>query len=150
MHRRELRIKAVTLALTVLCMLMLGTILFSLIEGWSLLDSFYFVSMTATTVGYGDFTPTHALSKIITVVYSLSIIPLMLYGFSMVARYQTDRFYKKIHSIEVNQKEQQEELEEEEKELEKAEKRIKKQEKELTEHDKELEVVEKVLSAKIQ
>lgn len=146
MHRKELQIKIYALIFAVFVMLGLGTILFSLLEGWSLLDSFYFVAMTATTVGYGDFFPTHSISKLITVFYSLSIVPLVLYSFSMVARYQTDKVYQKIHRIEMKQQDQ---IEEHEEDIEKTEKIIKKQKKEIDEHDKELEVVEKVLSAKV-
>ena len=38
-------------------------------EGWSFVDSLYFVMVTVTAVGYGDMTPTDNLSKIFTVVY---------------------------------------------------------------------------------
>lgn len=40
-------------------------------EGWSLGDSLYFGFITATTVGYGDFRPTHARGKFLAVVIAL-------------------------------------------------------------------------------
>jgi len=49
--------------------LIIGTVMFTLLEGWSIVDSFYFVTMTATTVGYGDFIPTHNASKVVKIVY---------------------------------------------------------------------------------
>lgn len=36
-------------------------------EKWSVIDSFYFAFITATTVGYGDFHPSHSRSKIFAV-----------------------------------------------------------------------------------
>ena len=46
-----------------------GTVFYSLAEGWSLLDAFYFSVVTLTTVGSGDFTPASAFGKIFTAVY---------------------------------------------------------------------------------
>ena len=46
-----------------------GTTFFTLVEGWSVLDSFYFSVTTLTTVGFGDPAPTTALGKIFTIVY---------------------------------------------------------------------------------
>jgi voltage-gated potassium channel len=48
------------------------------IEGWSLVDSVYFGFITATTVGYGDITPTNGFSKLISVL--LSLIGLIVTG----------------------------------------------------------------------
>ena len=46
-----------------------GTIFYWRTEHWTLFDSFYFSVITLATVGYGDFTPTHTLSKLFTIVY---------------------------------------------------------------------------------
>ena len=41
-------------------------------EKWDITDSLYFAFVTATTVGYGDLRPSHKLSKIISIVISLT------------------------------------------------------------------------------
>lgn len=41
------------------------------VEGWKLLDAFYFSVVTIATVGYGDLTPQTALGKIFTIGYLL-------------------------------------------------------------------------------
>jgi hypothetical protein len=46
-----------------------GTIFYTTVEGWSMLDSFYFCVMTLSTIGYGDLSPTTDLSKLFTVFY---------------------------------------------------------------------------------
>ena len=48
------------------------------VEGWTLLDAFYFSAVTLTTVGYGDLSPSTALSTIFTVVYLFVEIGLIL------------------------------------------------------------------------
>ena len=61
-----------------------GAALFHWLEGWSWLDSFYFVVITFTTIGYGDFAPTMPLTKLITIFYSLNGVILLLVLFDVV------------------------------------------------------------------
>ncbi len=159
MHRRQFKISIITLLFAIIGVLILGAIIFSILEEWSIADSLYFVTMTATTVGYGDFVPTHSLSKIVTIIYSLSIVPFVLYAFTIIAKYQTERVYKKITGLERKQHVQEDELEkterkistqrrkmkEQEEEIEKTEKNLKKQAKDSREHEKELLEHEKEL-----
>lgn len=49
--------------------LLMGTVFYHRIEGWSWVDSFYFSVVTLATVGYGDFAPTTDGSKLFTVAY---------------------------------------------------------------------------------
>ena len=48
-----------------------GCTAYYLFEGWAPLDTCYFLTVTATTVGYGDFTPTSPLAKLFTCGYAL-------------------------------------------------------------------------------
>lgn len=166
MNKKTLTQDIFLLIASVFGALMLGAIIFTCTEGWSIMDSFYFVTMTATTVGYGDFTPTTELSKFFTIIFSLSIIPFVLYTFSFVAKAQIEGVYKKIHHIERQQREQEEELDEAESKLKRQKSLLLEQEKELrkqktklkreakinalqankiTKQEKELEVVEDVV-----
>jgi len=58
-----------TLIVLVFFTLLSGTIFYSLAEGWSLVDAFYFSVTTLTTVGLGDLSPTTTVGKLFTVVY---------------------------------------------------------------------------------
>jgi voltage-gated potassium channel Kch len=57
------------LTLFVLTLFGAGTVFYTAVEGWSVLDSLYFSVMTLLTVGYGDFVPTTAGSKVFTMLY---------------------------------------------------------------------------------
>lgn len=127
-YRKQIKKDIKLILWAIVSLISLGTFIFHLLEGWSLIDSFYFVTMTATTVGYGDFIPTHPLSKIITVFYSLLIIPIILYAFSIIAKFEIERVNRQIYGIEKKQRFQKEELEKTEKRILAQRRKIKEQE----------------------
>ena len=57
---------AVTLAMS---LILIATVFYWLVEGWSLLDSAYFAVVTIATVGYGDLAPKTAVGKLFTIFY---------------------------------------------------------------------------------
>ena len=65
-------------------MVLIGAALFHWLEGWSWLDAVYFVVITLTTIGYGDFAPTKPVTKIITIFYGLNGIVLILMLFDII------------------------------------------------------------------
>ncbi|MBA3426583.1 MAG: two pore domain potassium channel family protein [Rubrobacter sp.] len=75
-------------ALFVLVVLTLatGTFFYAWIEGWSLLDAFYFSAITLTTVGYGDLAPVTAEGKLFTVFYIFAGIGIIVSFVDAVAR----------------------------------------------------------------
>ncbi|MCH2655180.1 MAG: potassium channel family protein [Flavobacteriales bacterium] len=58
--------------------IVLGTIVYHYIEGWSWLDTLYFSLITLTTIGYGDFSPQTDLGKIFTLLYIVIGVALIL------------------------------------------------------------------------
>ena len=56
----------------VVLFLISGAIFYPLVEGWTVLDAFYFGVTTLTTVGYGDMGPTSDGAKIFTALYVFS------------------------------------------------------------------------------
>lgn len=55
-----------------------ATIFYTIIEGWSVLDSLYFSVVTGLTIGYGDLAPQQAISKVFTMVYALLAVGLFV------------------------------------------------------------------------
>lgn len=74
---------------SVLALIGLGVLFYTRVEGWSVLDSFYFVIITMTTVGYGDFSPVTAAGKLATVFFILVGIGLFLAFLSRIASLAT-------------------------------------------------------------
>lgn len=58
--------------------LVIGTVAYRYIEGWSWLDSLYFSVITLTTIGYGDFSPQTDLGKLFTMAYIIIGVALIL------------------------------------------------------------------------
>ena len=74
-----------------LFVILFGTGLFMIIEGWSFVDAMYFTVSTITTVGYGDLVPTHNASKILATIYMILLVPTILIGVGVVAEIVQER-----------------------------------------------------------
>jgi voltage-gated potassium channel len=68
-----------------LALIIVATIFYRLVEGWSLLDSAYFAVVTIATVGYGDFSPQTGLGKLFTIFYIFCGIGIFVAAASAVA-----------------------------------------------------------------
>jgi hypothetical protein len=65
---------------------MIGTFLYHWLEGWSWLDSLYFVVVTLATIGYGDLSPTRPITKLLTIFYALNGIAILLMLYDQIRR----------------------------------------------------------------
>jgi voltage-gated potassium channel len=61
----------------------MGTLFYWRVEGWSVLDSFYFCVLTFATVGGGDLAPATLVGKIFTTLVAIVCIGILL-GFIYV------------------------------------------------------------------
>lgn len=61
--------RAYTLIGMVATVILIGTVFFHFVEGWSWLDSYFFTVVTLSTVGYGEFVPVTVMGKIGTTVF---------------------------------------------------------------------------------
>src|SRR3982751_5495781 len=72
------RIRLVFLA--VLGAMALGTLVFHVLEGWSILDSLYVTAQTVTTVGFGDLAPRTFSGRIFATVFMMIGVGIVLYA----------------------------------------------------------------------
>ena len=59
------------IAILLMMLVGVGTVFYSLVEGWHWFDALYFTVITLATVGYGDFAPQTVLGKAFTMIYIL-------------------------------------------------------------------------------
>jgi voltage-gated potassium channel len=64
----------------VLGALAIGTIVFHLLEGWSILDSLYVTAQTVTTVGFGDLAPSTVVGRLFATVFMMVGVGVVLYA----------------------------------------------------------------------
>ena len=69
-----------------LSLILIATIFYWLVEGWSLLDAAYFAVVTIATVGYGDLAPHTTLGKIFTIGYIVSGIGIFVAAITALAQ----------------------------------------------------------------
>jgi hypothetical protein len=72
-------------------LLVSGTIFYSTVEGWGLLDSLYFCVTTLATVGFGDLHPTTPLSKVFTMIYIVLGVGVFIAFITKVTAQETRR-----------------------------------------------------------
>ena len=72
-------------------LLVSGTIFYSTVEGWGILDSLYFSVITLATVGYGDLHPTTPLSKVFTMIYIVLGVGVFVAFITKVTAHETRR-----------------------------------------------------------
>jgi len=89
----QFRSLVIILVVIILC----GTVFYSLVEKWAVIDSIYFSIMTIATIGYGDLAPTTPLSKIFTIIMALSGIGIFVGIATRLAQEFTKNEIKKRH-----------------------------------------------------
>lgn len=80
----------------ILTVIIVGTISYTLIEGWTLLDALYATIITLTTVGYGDLSPQTAGGRIFAIFFTLLAIGIAGYAISTVAAFVIEREHSRI------------------------------------------------------
>jgi voltage-gated potassium channel len=96
------RIRIVLMA--VLGAIALGTVVFHLVEGWSILDSLYVTVQTVTTVGFGDLTPRTTLGRAFATFFMMVGVGIVLYSLTSVVQaiVHSELFARYGHSRKMN------------------------------------------------
>src|SRR5678809_697841 len=77
---RPSRTRAKIGVIAVLVAMTIGTLVFHVIERWTILDSLYVTAQTVTTVGFGDITPRTALGRAFATVFMMVGVGIVLYA----------------------------------------------------------------------
>lgn len=77
-------------------MIILGTVVYKFLEGWTWIQSFYFSVITLSTVGYGDLHPTNDVSRLFTAFYILLGVAIALSALAVIGKNYLEKREKKI------------------------------------------------------
>ncbi len=66
------------LIVAVAAILAVGTVFYSIVEDWTVIQALYFTVITLTTVGYGDLHPTTEFSRVFTIFFVLAGVSIIL------------------------------------------------------------------------
>ncbi len=77
-------------------LILIGTLAYSYLEGWTVAQSFYFSVSTLTTVGYGDLHPTSEESMVFTAVYILFGVGMALGSITVIATDRINRAARRL------------------------------------------------------
>lgn len=72
-------------------LLLIGTVAYHWLEGWSFLDSLYFCVITLATIGYGDYVPTSSVAKLFTVFYAINGVGILVALFDRIRVVRANR-----------------------------------------------------------
>jgi len=86
-----------SLVIILVAIILCGTVFYSLVEKWHVIDSIYFSIMTIATIGYSDLAPTTPLSKIFTIIMALSGIGVFVGIATRLAQEFTKKEIEKRH-----------------------------------------------------
>jgi voltage-gated potassium channel len=89
---------------SVLGAIALGTLVFHLLEGWSILDSLYVTVQTVTTVGFGDITPRTTVGRVFATLFMMVGVGVVLYALTstMQSIVHSEMFARYGHSRKMN------------------------------------------------
>ena len=63
-----------------------GTIVFHILEGWSIVDSLYLTAQTVTTVGFGDLAPRTVAGRVFASVFMMLSVGIVLYSLTSMVQ----------------------------------------------------------------
>ena len=87
----------------VFLLLLIGTLFYALVEGWTFTDAFYFSVITLSTVGYGDLSPVTTVGKLFTAVYILVGISVIVVFANTLAKKHAHRIAARVSRVPQNE-----------------------------------------------
>lgn len=76
--------------------MLVGTIAFRLLEGWTSIQAFYFSVVTLSTVGYGDLHPSSDATRLFTALFILAGVGIVLASLTVIGTGLLERREQRI------------------------------------------------------
>eukprot|EP01091_Cochliopodium_minus_P014297 TRINITY_DN4826_c0_g1_i1.p1 TRINITY_DN4826_c0_g1~~TRINITY_DN4826_c0_g1_i1.p1 ORF type:complete len:436 (+),score=91.33 TRINITY_DN4826_c0_g1_i1:184-1491(+) len=85
--------KVILLAFLFLLFVIIGSVIFSYIEEWTFNESLYFMTITLTTIGFGDIVVKRAGGKILIIAFALAFLYIKFYLLHLIGRRNARKEY---------------------------------------------------------
>jgi len=87
------------LILWMIGLLLVGTIFYHMVEGWSWLDALYFCVITLSTIGFGDLSPIVPVSKIFTIIFIFLGLSIFVSLVNMLAKARRELYSERAAKV---------------------------------------------------
>ena len=88
----------------IIFLILLGTLGYAILEGWSFLDALYVTIITVTTVGYGDLSPGTPAGRIFSMLFALSAIGMASFAITALAARVIEWEQERVHEMKLEKR----------------------------------------------
>ena len=97
--KQRMREELILIVIVMFTLLLIGTIVYHLSEGWTYLDSLYFATISLTARGFSNLYPSNWFSVLFSVFYLIIGVSVVIYAISSMIGFYNSFYQEKIRKM---------------------------------------------------